>query len=73
MIWDIITNKEAIAVNQAWAGESGTVFLNATEYFQIPYPSHPVSVPIWQQFSKKVYLLLILKSYCSWMTFLQPF
>lgn len=25
-IWDIISNKEAIAVNQAWTGESGTIF-----------------------------------------------
>ena len=25
-IWDIISNKEAIAVNQAWYGESGTIF-----------------------------------------------
>ena len=25
-IWPIIANAEAIAVNQAWAGESGTLF-----------------------------------------------
>ena len=25
-IWPIISNKEAIAINQAWAGESGTLY-----------------------------------------------
>jgi alpha-galactosidase len=28
-VWDIITNTHAIAVNQAWAGEQGTVFAHA--------------------------------------------
>lgn len=28
-VWPVISNKEAIAVNQAWAGESGAVFLQA--------------------------------------------
>jgi len=30
-IWDVITNKEAIAVNQAWAGHSGSPFKQSDE------------------------------------------
>merc|ERR1712086_286146 len=29
IIWPIIANREAIAVNQAWAGHSGSVFKNS--------------------------------------------
>jgi alpha-galactosidase len=30
-VWPLISNKEVIAVNQAWAGFSGSVFMEATE------------------------------------------
>jgi len=40
-IWPIISNVEAIAVNQAWAGESGNLFASS-------------STPLWQQIYKPV-------------------
>jgi len=64
-IWPIISNTEAIAVNQAWAGESGTIFASsATEVtFHAASGSRKqigeakvesFLVPLWQQWSKKV-------------------
>ena len=69
-IWDIISNKEAIAVNQAWAGESGTLFAESSDHIVITdlhfnkkiQPSfvnnlgkvHYVVVGTWQQWSKKI-------------------
>jgi alpha-galactosidase len=37
--WPIITNKQAIAVNQAWYGSSGNVFAEALLSIQIPTPT----------------------------------
>jgi len=60
-IWPVIANKEAIAVNQAWAGHSGSPFKKASSnvqldgYFyvlsgeKIPYAD---DVPSWQYFYK---------------------
>merc|ERR1712190_606505 len=31
-IWDIVSNKEAIAVNQAWAGHPGRLVRDASSY-----------------------------------------
>ena len=46
-VWDIITNKEAIAVNQAWAGSPGHL-LKATpdgkQVFTKPQPNGAVAV-----------------------------
>mmetsp|Transcript_48854 Transcript_48854/g.129481 ORF Transcript_48854/g.129481 Transcript_48854/m.129481 type:complete len:434 (-) Transcript_48854:71-1372(-) len=61
LIWPIIANKEAIAVNQAWAGNSGTVFMDANSTVALADYNHVVqgtlmahvgSVPVWQYFSK---------------------
>ena len=51
-IWPIISNKEAIAVNQAWAGESGTLFLSSSNTVNISIGG--ISVGSWQQWSKQV-------------------
>ena len=50
-VWPLISNKEAIAVNQAWAGFSGSVFLAATEE-QVHFKSG--AVPAWQFWNKPV-------------------
>ena len=50
--WPVIGNPEAIAVNQAWAGESGAPFaesnttVNVTQWVR--------RVPAWQHYSKAV-------------------
>lgn len=56
-IWDIITNTEAIAVNQAWAGDSGGLYLSARNTFTITAKEHndrSYEVGAWQQWSKKL-------------------
>merc|ERR1740130_162505 len=62
-VWPIIANKEIIAVNQAWAGHSGSPFKNATEVVQLEdYNSllqgtvmaHEGATPSWQMFYKPV-------------------
>jgi alpha-galactosidase len=51
-IWPIISNTEAIAVNQAWAGFSGSVFQAASESTVLGEGLE--AVPIWQQWYKPV-------------------
>lgn len=56
-IWDIITNTEAIAVNQAWAGDSGSLYLSSDRHFTITSKEHgyrSYRVGAWQQWSKKL-------------------
>lgn len=69
-IWPIISNTEAIAINQAWAGESGNLFKSSTDIIVLknPYiPTHPTlgsadtvqgyvstEVGSWQQWSKRI-------------------
>jgi len=50
-IWPIISNTEALAVNQAWANFSGSVFAQATETVKL---SATVAAPAWQAFNKPV-------------------
>lgn len=50
--WPIISNTEAIAVNQAWAGESGTPFNQSNTTLTIG--TYTKGVPLWQCFSKAV-------------------
>ena len=42
LIWPIIANKEAIAVNQAWAGNSGAVFVDANTTVALADYNHVV-------------------------------
>jgi hypothetical protein len=51
-IWPIISNTEAIAVNQAWAGFSGSVFAQAQE--ELTLSGTYGAVPAWQAFYKPV-------------------
>lgn len=62
-VWPIIANKEIIAVNQAWAGHSGSPFKNATEFVQLEdynsllqgtVTAHEGATPSWQMFYKPV-------------------
>jgi hypothetical protein len=69
-IWPIISNTEAIAINQAWAGDSGTIFASSRRVIAINPPAavdHPnFPAPLeadeqvathaasWQQWSKKL-------------------
>ena len=48
--WPIISNKEAIAVNQQWAGESGHVFAHANT--TVSLGRWTSGVPAWQYLSK---------------------
>jgi len=51
-VWPIIANKEVIAVNQAWAGHSGSPFKQAEEFVDLEgrWPKFPS----WQFFYKPV-------------------
>ena len=51
-IWPIIANKEALAINQAWAGFSGSVFQEATE--RAIFFKEGGSVGAWQFWNKPV-------------------
>jgi alpha-galactosidase len=54
-IWPIITNTEAIAVNQAWAGFSGSVFKQDNVTMIPLYDGGELDfseVPAWQMFYK---------------------
>jgi hypothetical protein len=56
-IWDIITNTEAIAVNQIWAGDSGGLYLSSRSDRVITAKEHDnrsYRVADWQQWSKKL-------------------
>jgi len=55
-IWDIITNTEALAVNQAWAGFSGSVFAQASETLVLEDGTDMKynATPIWQYWYKPV-------------------
>mmetsp|Transcript_65527 Transcript_65527/g.189925 ORF Transcript_65527/g.189925 Transcript_65527/m.189925 type:complete len:416 (+) Transcript_65527:116-1363(+) len=48
-IWPVISNKEALAVNQAWAGHSGSPFKHSS--VTAAMPTAP-DVPEWQYFYK---------------------
>lgn len=48
--WPTITNKEAIAVNQAWAGESGLPFAESNDTVDIDKWTR--GIPAWQYISK---------------------
>ena len=41
-VWPIISNKEVIAINQAWAGFSGGPFWKSRERVPFRFPQQPV-------------------------------
>jgi hypothetical protein len=55
-VWPIISNTEALAVNSAWAGGSGTLLVEATTNVTFPYCgfvyTSGCSVAAWQVWSK---------------------
>lgn len=55
-VWDIISNTEALTVNSAWAGHSGTLLQEATTNVSFPYCGfvykNGCSVAQWQVFFK---------------------
>jgi hypothetical protein len=59
-VWPIIANTEAIAVNQAWAGESGTLFLSSPSLASSSALDSAAAIDVastadlWQQWSKMI-------------------
>ena len=53
-VWPVISNKEALAVNQAWAGFSGSVFQEATEKVHFKGGEGALAVGAWQYWNKPV-------------------
>lgn len=62
-VWEIVSNKEIIAVNQAWAGHSGSPFKQSDALVQLSdfnmqlhgqVIPHTSQVPSWQFFYKPV-------------------
>mmetsp|Transcript_62276 Transcript_62276/g.131662 ORF Transcript_62276/g.131662 Transcript_62276/m.131662 type:complete len:436 (+) Transcript_62276:88-1395(+) len=50
-VWPIISNTEAIAINQAWAGHSGSPFKEGPEIVTLPWGEEK-GTPSWQFFYK---------------------
>jgi len=48
--WELITNKEAIAVNQAWAGHSGSPFYSSEDMEHFDFVDHNPINPPFEQF-----------------------
>lgn len=54
-IWDIISNDEILAVNQAYVGESGGVYEQASQAVMLESEGGPaVSIPEYQYLSKPI-------------------
>ena len=53
-VWPIITNTDALRVNQAWAGFSGSVFLQAPASVTLTDAVNSTAVPAWQAFNKPI-------------------
>ncbi|CAE7945701.1 unnamed protein product [Symbiodinium sp. KB8] len=51
-VWGIVSNKEVIAVNQAYAGHSGSPFKQSASQVTLKDDGHYVTVPTWQFFYK---------------------
>ena len=47
-VWGIVSNKEVIAVNQAYAGHSGGPFKQSASQVKLKDDGHYVTVPTWQ-------------------------
>ena len=54
-VWDIISNTEAISINQVWAGSPGGLLAESNEtVFYLVCDWHPrnCTLPVWQQWWK---------------------
>ena len=51
-IWDVISNREIIAVNQAYFGDSGGVYNVANETIVLHHGNYKTEVPVYQYLSK---------------------
>ena len=53
-VWSIITNREAVAINQAWHGDSGRLVAQSADSVSLPNcgSGAPCSVPRWMVWSK---------------------
>ena len=51
-IWDVISNREVLAVNQAYAGDSGGVYQESVETVRIRGGKQWYDIPMYQYFSK---------------------
>lgn len=51
-IWDIISNREILAVNQAYFGDSGGIYEVSNETITLQHGNHKTEVPIYQKLSK---------------------
>mmetsp|Transcript_19432 Transcript_19432/g.29016 ORF Transcript_19432/g.29016 Transcript_19432/m.29016 type:complete len:241 (-) Transcript_19432:67-789(-) len=46
-VWPIVSNREAIAINQAWAGHSGSTFSNSAETHELEHPEKGFKFTSW--------------------------
>lgn len=54
-VWPLISNKDALKVNQAWDGFSGSVFLQANATVALKdVIQEEAPVPVWQMFYKPI-------------------
>lgn len=51
-IWDIISNREVLEVNQAYFGDSGGVYDTSNETITLQHGRYKVVVPVYQYLSK---------------------
>lgn len=51
-IWDIISNREILAVNQAYFGDSGGVYDVSNENINLEHGKFKIEVPVYQYLSK---------------------
>jgi alpha-galactosidase len=57
-VWDIVSNTEAIAVNQEYAGFSGSIFLSANQYVSFSpcsWIQSDCTFPAWQYLYKPLH------------------
>ena len=51
-LWPLITNVDALGINQAWYGSSGTLVLEAQARVKLADAAAAADVPAWQVFAK---------------------
>ena len=53
-IWDIISNREVLAVDQAYFGDSGGIYDVSDDNITLEHGKYKTEVPVYQYFSKPV-------------------